>query len=289
MVYIPLLAYPMSICDFVITNGSRLGELCGRKNCQQHLYHSRIDNDDSQYCPIIISTGKNKGRMCCKRLHNGGNKCFIHRKKRLPIRNINYRKCCHIHNFIGLLDNPIHLSFSNFRFCQQTLTCNIHTRNRNGLCNFHHHLVSCPCPKHKHTIINYEPKQPTPLTDLLYMEDIYSIISKYLMTHTIKLIRCVDTQLSTKSLVINSNPFTNNNSQVEIIQYIRHHLNQIVQPELTKMEKKTLATNMFDYLVNNKKFVFNNPKFAITVYNKLLELKNQMDNIDYYIQNIFYQ
>ena len=120
------------------------------------------------------------------------------------------------------------------------------------------------------------------------MEDIYSVISKYLMTHTIKLIRCVDTQLSTKSL-INSNPFTNNNSQEEIIQYIRYHLNQIAQPELTKMEKKTLATNMFDYLLNNKKFIFDNSKFAITVYNKLLELKNQMDNIDYYIQNIFYQ
>ena len=122
------------------------------------------------------------------------------------------------------------------------------------------------------------------------MEDIYSVISKHLRSHTIKIIRCVDTQLSNKSLDIKVNPFTNKNSQIDIIQYIKHLLTQLALPELINIEKKLLAYNMFDYLVNNKKFIFDYPKFAISVYNKLLEFKkyNQMDNIDHYIQNIFY-
>lgn len=283
----------MSIGYSLITNGPYLGDFRDKIIYNHNLSPAKID-DDRNHCPIIIASGKNKWKMCCKSLKSGNTKCYLHRKKKLPIRNINYRQCCHIHNCIHLPNKTMDLQFSNFQFCQQILTCNIHTRNRNGLCNFHHHLPHCPCPKHNITnqvVPSSINNSNSNLNQLLYMEDIYDNISKYVTINTIKIIRCIDTQLSTKSLEIKVNPFTNINEKNEIILYIRLHLKRIENEDLTLIDKKILATNIFDYLINNKKFIFHNPKFAITVYNKLLEFKKdkQFDNIEHYIQSIFYQ
>lgn len=291
-------------CNVVITKGEKMGNICGIINCKKHnnMSKSHIDilthtsRDDSSYCPIIIANGKNKGKMCCNPLYNSNKKCYLHSKKRLPPRNITFRKCSHIYDFTNLYKD-IHSNVTNFKYSNNLISnglvhipCNIYTRNRNGLCNFHNHMCCCPCSKHKLDRDNTKMYKSSQLHELLYMDDICDIIRYYLTYSYIKLLNCTNHLLAKKTRQEKINPFTNKNTKIEIVAYVRHHIN-LVNTDLSITEKKDIVNDIFNYLVNNKKFLFDHPKFAITVYNKCLEFKklNELDNIDYYIQKIFYQ
>ena len=81
----------------------------------------------------------------------------------------------------------------------------------------------------------------------------------------------------------------------DIVSFIRNKLTTI-ENSFIKEEKIKECYEIFDLLINNKKFLMDNFKFANTVFRKLLEMKKEKnvpmedfnERCDYYLKEFIY-
>ena len=260
-------------------------DLCNKNNCIKH--HNYISND-SKYCPIILSSGKNKGKMCCNRLNGSNKKCGIHSKSLIKQHRLkNYTQCSYIFRISEYDNISSNLEDSNFKYINSR--CSIKTKNPNGLCNFHNHHIPCPCNKHQIIESDMESNH-IELHNLLFNNDIYENIIKHLYFSNMNIMRCVSKYHSNIKINNVKNQLISQNSKKEIIITIRELLTKC-ELDYDKSVKKQFAIEIFEYLSKNKKFIFDNGRFAITVYNKLYEFyySNDLDKstISKYVKELF--
>ena len=187
----------------------------------------------------------------------------------------NYHKCYYKYNFNTILYFYPELHNSHFKY--SPFYCLNYTNNISGLCNYHINDYICPCYKHDNNNNNINNNNNTYnyiLKDLLFDNDIFYNINRFLSIKNKKLINCTSKYLYTT--ITKTNILYNTNTERDIIYNVTVFLskNKNINVFTDLNYKMNNIYNIFEFLSINTKFIFQNIKFAFIILNKLIEFKN---------------
>lgn len=276
--------------------------ICGDLNCND-VNHQTISLkkfkklhmlDEDKLCSKLLDDGN----LCCQKIDEI--MCPIHMTKKCDKSNRNNKlttskRCIFNYNFEDVFKkNPFMCSTY---FVNTYFQCFNHTENKNGLCNHHFNNIMCPCCETEISIKNKDSckNKKIQLGYLLKDIDIIENILKFLNTRYLKILNCTNNTIKNFNLKKNITIFTNLNESSDIIIHVINKLSDIDYC-IGYVEKSEICIDIFEYLLYNKKFIFDNIDFSITVLNKLYELKydkladhilNFKKKIDYFIKELF--
>jgi hypothetical protein len=312
-----------TLCLIPINNGM---ELCGNFLCKIHKeneYNPYISYNETELCgyllqenePIISITkkrkkkygfrtdneianrscgffGSSKGNLCCFPKIKGSNSCKTHNdlvRTKETTTSIGDFPCYYQYDLNKIIKKyPL---IKDINLLQTKLYCGNKTSNYNGLCNFHYNSQICPCNKHSSYELDLYISMNEKLKDLLFNNDIYSNLFKFLDNSTIKLLNSSNVyHRNINKTLTKSFNFSQSDSHVDIVQFIMIQL-YYIKTSNNKEYKLFECYKIFDYLIKNKLFLIKNIKYSLIMINKLLEFKREeqfpIEKCDYYIKELF--
>lgn len=274
----------LNFCDFPVNNHK---DFCATINCCIHKKKNNI-YDENALCSVKVDNDT----LCCSKTTENM-KCKLHQNSELVEKNTLFTRC-HYHFHNPIFDKYPFLNGSDLN--NFNTRCTNRTQNKNGLCNYHYSNIICPCSKHSTPKVNFDSDHAI-LKEALFDPDILFNIIKFSGKNNLNLINC------TCKLLYNYNKNNLQKKKSNISEYRKEDIIYFIKNEMYKLyeisdkeSKAQIALNIFNYIADNKNFIFNNPRFGIVVLSKLLEFKNDinLDKIphfhskcDIYFQKIF--